>query len=308
MGEIAVLLMAYGGPRSLEEVEPYLMDVRGGRPLPEHLLEEIKDRYRKIGGKSPLLERTREQARALEQELRHQNISARTFVGMRHWHPYIREAVEQIHAAGLSQVLALCLAPQYSDLSVGAYFRHYQAALEELKLDWRTAYIKSWHDHPDLLQAFASNIQETLNRYPPAEQKETVIIFTAHSLPERILEQGDPYDHQVRETAAGVARLLNDPCWVFAYQSQGHSEEKWLGPCVEEILERLAAQGVKNVMIAPIGFLSDHVEILYDVDITFRNLAASLGMRMERPESLNDNRLLVRAMASTLLAHLPQPS
>lgn len=302
--QIAVLLMAYGGPGSLDEVEPYLMDVRGGRPLSRELLEEIREQYRKIGGKSPLLELTKAQARALERELADQGIPNRTFVGMRHWHPYIRETVAQIQEGGFSCVVAFCLAPQYSELSVGAYFRQYRAALGELSPGWETTYVHHWHDQPVLLQAFAENTHKALQRFPESARGETTIVFTAHSLPERILKQGDPYDDQVKATAAGVAKLLEPQRWVFAYQSQGYSQEKWLGPCVEEVLQALAADQVKNVVVAPIGFVSDHVEILYDVDIVFRELAGSLGMRMERPESLNDNAVFIRAMADTIRTHL----
>ena len=307
-GKIAVLLMAYGGPDSLDEVEPYVMDIRGGRPVSEHFIEEIKERYRRIGGKSPLLELTRTQARALEKELTDQGVSNRTFVGMRHWQPRIREAVDEIRFAGLSDVVALCMAPQYSEMSIGAYFGRYREALSEFGLAWKTIYIESWHDHPLLLQAFAQKAREALSRFPAEVRPDVPILFTAHSLPERILSSSDPYDCQVKETAARVAQRLDQSRWVFAYQSQGHSAEKWLGPKVEEILERLASEGVENVLVAPIGFVSDHVEVLYDVDVHFRERAASLGLRLERCASLNDDPLFIRAMAATVRTHLQQQS
>ena len=302
--KIAVLLMAYGGPGSLDEVEAYVMDVRGGRPTPPELIQKVKDHYRRIGGQSPILEISRTQAMALNGELERQGIHSRTFVGMRHWYPYIREAVRAIEAAGLSRVVALCLTPQYSEMSVGAYFQQYRLAMEESNIDLQTTYIKSWHDHPDLLRAFASKTREALQRFPQSQRKDLPIIFTAHSLPERVLANHDPYDDQVKETAAGVAQLLNNPRWIFAYQSQGFSQEKWLGPRVEEILSELAAENNKNVLLVPIGFVCDHVEILYDVDISFREYAASRGMRLERPESLNDSPLFIRALAKTICSHL----
>ena len=298
--------MAYGGPGSLEEIEPFLKDVRGGRPLTHEVLQAIQERYRQIGGKSPLLELTRTQARALQAELRAQSIPARTFVGMRHWHPYIREAVGEIRAEGLSRVVALCMAPQYSEMSVGAYFQHYRTALREFDLNWKTNYVESWHDHPQLLEALASKANEALLRFNESSRSEIPIIFTAHSLPEKIVLQNDPYDDQVKETAAGVARLLDHPNWMFAYQSQGYGQEKWLGPKVEEVLQELADAGVKNVLVVPIGFVSDHVEVLYDVDVAFRELAAALDMRLERSGSLNDDPTFILAMAATVRAHLQE--
>ena len=297
--------MAYGGPGSLEDVEPYLMDIRGGRPLSRKLLDEIKQRYRTIGGKSPLLQLTKDQARALEKELSLQGVPNRTFVGMRHWRPRIREAVDEIRAAGLSHVVALCMAPQYSEMSIGAYFKRYREALHELGLNWKTMYVESWHNDPLLLQAFALKAREALSQFPPSV-RQVSLLFTAHSLPERILQNNDPYDHQVKETAAGVAQLLDRSRWCFAYQSQGHNTEKWLGPRVEEILERLASEGVRNVLVVPIGFVSDHVEVLYDVDIHFREHAASLGMRLERSGSLNDHPVFIRAAATTIRTHLQE--
>ncbi len=304
--EIAVLLMAYGGPASLDEVEPFVRDVRGGRALPPPVLEAIRERYRKIGGQSPLLELTQAQARALERELTAQGIPNRTFVGMRHWHPYIREAVGEIRSAGLSRVIALCMAPQYSVMSVGAYFKQYRAVVEEFDLGWNTIYVKSWHQHPRLLEAFASQAREALSRFDESIRSEISIIFTAHSLPEEILEQNDPYHDQMKETASGVARLLDHPRWIFAYQSQGYGQKKWLGPPVEEVLRDLSSQGAKNVLVVPIGFVSDHVEVLYDVDIAFRELAASLGMRLERSRSLNDDPVFIHAMAAIVGTHLQQ--
>lgn len=302
--KIATLLMAYGGPGSLDEIEPYLMDVRGGRPVAPELLQEIRKRYERIGGRSPLLDVTRAQAANLEKELKAQGVSSRVFVGMRHWHPYIREAVQEISSQNISKVVALCLAPQYSEMSVGAYFKQYQSAVAECNAHWKTIYVKCWHEHPNLLAAFASNAKEALLKFPESVRDEVVVIFTAHSLPEAILQRNDPYDVHVKTTAAGVARLMDIPCWIFAYQSQGYSKEKWLGPRVEDILQELAGTGTKNVLVAPVGFVSDHVEVMYDVDIAFRDLAASLGMRLERPESLNTHPLFIRSMADVIHSHL----
>jgi len=301
-GKRAVLLMAYGGPTSVDEVEPYVMDVRGGRPLAPALLEEIKDRYRKIGGRSPLLAITQRQAMALEDELERNGLPAQVFVGMRHWFPYIRDAVQAIAASGIREVTAICMTPQYSKLSVGAYFSQYHAALTELALNLETKYVREWHTRPELVRAYASKVSEAARRFSEAERRELEVLFTAHSLPETRLGPDDPYDAHQRETAARVAEKVGNLKWSFAYQSQGYSNDSWLGPRVEDKLREFAQAGVRNVLIVPTGFVCDHVEILFDVDISFRELAKSLGMRLERSASLNDDPLLIKALASLVRA------
>jgi len=295
-----VLLMAYGGPASLDEVEPYVMDVRGGRPLSPKILEEIKDRYRRVGGRSPLLEITQSQAIAIEEALTRRGVSNRTFVGMRHWYPYIKDAVRAIADSGLDRVVAICMAPHYSNVSVGAYFVQYQAALRDLDVGFKTVYVNSWHDNADLIQAFADRVTEALALFSPAERRGLVAVFTAHSLPLPRLTPDDPYDGQQRETAALVAKRARLENWSFAYQSQGYSQEPWLGPRVEEKLRELAGAGVPAVLIIPTGFVCDHIEVLYDVDIAFRELAQSLGIHLERTRSLNDDPLFIKAVAGTI--------
>jgi protoporphyrin/coproporphyrin ferrochelatase len=297
-GDWCVLLMAYGGPGNIDEVEPYVMDVRGGRPLSPGILDEIRGRYRQIGGKSPLLEITQRQAMSLEELLQRRGYSAPVFVGMRHWFPYIRDAVQAIAGAGFCRVVAICMAPQYSDISIGAYISQYEAAVRDLGLDLKTSLIKQWYDQPELIQAFAAKVSGVLGRYTRREREALEILFTAHSLPKSRLRPDDPYDRQQRETAAAVASLIGCPRWSFAYQSQGYSNDEWLGPSVEERMRALAEAGIKNVLVVPTGFVCDHVEILYDVDIAFRNLAVSLGMNLQRTESLNEDPLLVQALAA----------
>jgi len=294
----AVLLMAYGGPTSVAEVEPYVMDVRGGRPLAPALVEEIKERYRKIGGRSPLLAITQRQAMALEDELERNGIPAQVFVGMRHWFPYIRDAVQAIAGSGSTRVIAICMAPHYSKLSVEAYFSQYQAAVKDLGRELATAYVREWHTRPELVRAYANKVSEAVKRFSEAERRDLEVLFTAHSLPESRLGPDDPYDSQQRETATRVAERVGNLKWSFAYQSQGYSNDSWLGPRVEDRLREFARAGVRNVLIVPTGFLCDHVEILYDVDIAFKELATSLGMRLERSASLNDDPLLIKALAA----------
>jgi len=297
---IAVLLMAYGGPASLDEVEPYVMDVRGGRPLSPEILAEIKDRYRRVGGKSPLLEITQRQAIAIEEALTRRGIANKTFVGMRHWYPYIKDAVRAIDSSRINRVVAICMAPHYSNISIGAYFRQYQAALSELGADLKTVYVNSWYDNPDLIEAFSRRVNDALSLFSQEERKGMVALFTAHSLPLPRLAPDDPYDRQQRETARAVAQRAGLENWSFAYQSQGYSQEAWLGPRVEEKLRELAESGVRAVLVIPTGFVCDHIEILYDVDIAFRELAGSLGLHLERTRSLNDDSLFVKAVATTI--------
>lgn len=322
----AVLLMAYGGPRSLDDVEPFLLDVRGGRETPRELVEEVTARYRAIGGGSPILARSREQARALEAELGRGGGEWRAFVGMRHWHPYIREAVGEIVEGGFDELVALCLTPQESRMSVGAYFAALDEALESVGSGADSTgrrpvvrRVRSWHDHPGFLDAVARTVEEGLRRFPKAgpagSDGEAQVVFTAHSLPESILRDGDPYDRQVRETAARVAerveaRAGRPLAWRVAYQSAGARAVPWLGPSLEEALEGLAAERTREgrpaqaVLVAPVGFVSDHVEILYDLDVEAREEARRLGVYLERTASLNDAPDFIAALADVVRSAL----
>jgi len=285
---VAVLLLAYGGPGSLDDVEPYLQDVRGGRPTAPELVAEIKGRYARIGGRSPILERTEAQAQALGRAL---GPAWPVYVGMRHWHPFIAETVERMVASGQRRVVAIVLAPHYSALSVGAYEKKLlDAARGRLEL----ALVRSWGDHPKFLEAVAERVRQALQRFPAPGAVQ--VLFTAHSLPERILAAGDPYADELQASAAQVARLAGVGEWRFAYQSAGATPEPWLGPEAGAVMTELAATR-KNFLIVPIGFVSDHVEVLYDVDVAYRGLAERLGVRLERTDSLNDDPLLVAALA-----------
>jgi ferrochelatase len=305
---IAILLMAMGGPDSLENVEPYLLDVRGGRPTPPDLVEEIRERYRLTGGKSPVLSITREVARRLEQKLNGPGGERfRVYVGLRHWHPYIRETYAELLDDRPERLIGLCMAPQYSDMSIGAYIKKVEEARALYGGDFPISYVQSWHRHPLLVKAIAGNVQQGLQRFPAGVRAQVPILFTAHSLPERILARRDPYPEQVRGTMEAVCAQLGHVTTLFAFQSQGRSSEKWLGPTVEETLEALQREGHRFVLIAPIGFISDHVEILYDVDIEFRQLAASKGMQLERIPMLNASPALIETLAAVMEEHLTSP-
>lgn len=312
---IAVLLMAYGSPESVDDLGAYLLDIRGGRATPESLVEEIKERYLLIGGRSPLLDLTRQQALALQDELNRryagQGVRFFTFLGMRHWEPRIKEAVEQIVANGIRQVIGLVMAPHSSRMSTGAYFARLDEAIAELGVELDVRRVESWHDHPGLIEAIAEHAEAARRRFGA---RRPYVIFTAHSLPKRILDQGDPYDAQLRETAALLAQrlALAEGRWSFSYQSAGQSAEPWLGPQIEAAVVDLARAGEKDLLVVPIGFVCDHVEVLYDIDIAARQLAAVEGARLERSASLNSSPTFVAALADivaeTGIAHSPARS
>jgi protoporphyrin/coproporphyrin ferrochelatase len=263
----AVLLLAHGAPTRIEDVEAYLDNVRGGRPRNQQVIDEVTHRYRDIGGASPLLCWTAEQAQALEREL-----GIPVHFAMRNWHPFIKDVVPRIRA---DRVAAICLTPQFSELSVGLYMKRTVEAAPALSLSWA----KSYHDEPLLVEAFAERLRPLL----PAQK----VIFTAHSLPEKALANGDPYERECRETAAAVAARAGVDACDFAFQSQGMTADKWLGPTVESILDGYAAEGVRDAVIHNIGFVCDHVEILWDIDVGFRDYGAARGIAIRRPESLN---------------------
>ncbi len=298
-----ILLLAHGGPDSLEDIEPFLRNIRGGRGFSPKLLEEIKDRYRQIGGRSPLLEISRRQAQALENELSGKG-RFRVYLGMRNWHPFIRQTMEEIKRDGVTRLLALCLAPQNSRMSVGQYFDHVEQAQKELSMEIPVSFVESYHREPLLIEAFAQKLRAAMAAFPPAGDGPVPVIFTAHSLPEKILAAGDPYDRETRETAAAVAGSCRIVNWRFAYQSQGATLEPWLGPKVESVVEELSETGCRQVLVAPIGFVSDHVEVLWDIDIHFRQFARERGIELRRTESLNESHGLIQALAQVVEKHL----
>jgi ferrochelatase len=291
---IGVLLMAYGGPNSLADVEPYLLDVRGGRPTAPELVEEVRHRYALIGGRSPLLDLTNAQAQALQRVLVD---SYRVYVGMRHWHPYIKETMAQIAADGITQLVAIAMAPHYSKMSIGAYMSKVREAREALAPQLAVREVSSWCTHPLFLDALAEKTQAALAKFSPTERADVEIIFSAHSLPERILQDDDPYPRELQATVAGVVERVGKVRYQFAYQSAGSTREKWLGPDVGQVIDDLTAQGKRHILVQPVGFVCDHVEILYDVDIVFKQQAEKLGVQLERAESLNASPKLIAALA-----------
>jgi ferrochelatase len=280
-----VLLLAHGAPERVEDVQSYLTFVRGGRPASARIVEEVASRYQAIGGSSPLLAWTRAQAEALQRML-----GIPVFFGMRNWHPFIRETMESVRDAGLERIAAIAMAPQFSELSVGLYIRRTEEAAREAGVAAEIVWATSFHDEPLLIAAFAEKLE------PVAAGRK--VLFTAHSVPEKSLAGGnDPYDRETRATAAAVAARLGLADWEFAYQSQGLTDDRWLGPTVESCLDRYAAAGIREVVVCPIGFVCDHVETLYDVDVVFRNYAAERGISLVRPEALNGSAKFTAALA-----------
>jgi protoporphyrin/coproporphyrin ferrochelatase len=332
MPKQAVLLLAHGTPATVEQIPEYLRNVVSGRPIPQHVVEEIKDRYTQIGH-SPLTEITLEQGRLVEAELAASGQPVPVYVGMRNWRPYIPDVVRQMRSDGVEEAAVICMAPQNSRTSVGLYRRAVEAEGGSLRIHFTEA----WAQHPLLAEAFAERLRSALSKLSSEVGAPVPVLFTAHSVPTRTVQppapasdgpgatgaspsskaeprlwpgsQGlDPYAEEARRTAELVAaRVPEISRWWFAFQSQGASGGPWIGPSVEETLESVAAEGVKALLLQPIGFLCDHVEILYDVDILFRAFALKLGIRLERPESLNTSSMLVRAvtdLARTGLAEL----
>jgi len=292
---IGVLVMAYGGPASLDEIPGYLADIRSGRPTPRAVVEEITDHYRKIGGRSPILEISLRQARALEARL---GAEFRCRVGMRHWAPWIEDEVGRMAGEGIRRAVGIVLAPHYSAMNTERYFRKAEDGARLFRAPLALAFVKSYHDSPPLIEALARRVEDGIGRWPVAKRPMVHVVFSAHSLPARTLKEGDPYDSQLRETAALVARRagLSEDRWSWSYQSAGKSPEPWLGPQLEEHIPALAARGIRDVVCVPVGFVSDHVEILYDIDREAQEAARASGVRLERPPALNDDPLFIEAL------------
>jgi ferrochelatase len=297
---VGVLIMAYGGPGSLDEIPGYLADIRSGRPTPKGVLEEIRNNYRQIGGKSPLLEFTRRQVAAIR-ALSDQN-KFKFYLGMRHWSPWIEDAVCDMLEDGITQAISIVMAPHYSKLSIARYHAKIAAGLEMYRGHIEFAHVESYHDAPGLIQALANRIEQGLSCWPSKKQQEVHIVFSAHSLPVRIIKMGDPYADQLHETSRLVAEKagLRATQWSWSYQSAGRSSEAWLGPQLPEHLRVLAERGIHDVISLPIGFVSDHIEILYDIDIQAQQVARELGIHLERPPMLNDDPLFCETLTNII--------
>ena len=300
--QVGVILMTYGSPATLDDIPTYLKNIRGGRPADEALIAEFRRRYRLIGG-SPLLHITREQATALQAELNRQNPGDPGFhvvAGMRFAPPLIADVVPEV-GAFTHQLIGVILSPQYSPIIMSGYVRTLEDAVAalpggELKI------AGDWHLEPLFLQALAERIQQALGRFPPELRERVPVLLTAHSMPKRVIEKEPDYINSLKETAAAVARLVGLPPerWMFCYQSAGHTPEEWLKPDFADVMPELRLAGHTHVLIAPVQFLADHLEILYDIEIGAREQAEAVGIQFARTESLNTSPLFIKALAAVV--------
>lgn len=298
-----LLVMSYGTARDLDDVEAYYTHIRGGRSPSPELLEELRDRYRAIGGRSPLLEITEAQIRALEAVLNAQAGSTyRAYNGMKHQSPYIEDAVAAMAADGITEAVGLVLAPHYSTFSVAEYVRRAGEAARGRGVTM--TFVESYHDHPAFIAFVAGRVTEAMDRLPEDLRRGAVVVFSAHSLPSRILDVGDPYPEQLRETADRVADRLGLEAFRVAWQSAGRTPEPWLGPDVSVVLRDLAAEGQRAAVSCPVGFVSDHLEVLYDIDVEARTAAEAAGLAFERTRSPNDDPDFIDVLAQVVRARV----
>jgi ferrochelatase len=288
--------MAYGTPVDLEDVARYYTDIRRGSPPPPELLEELTNRYRAIGGKSPLLQITTAQVTGLEERL--DGVSA--YLGQKHSPPFIADAVQQMAADGIESAIGLVLAPHYSSMSVGDYARRAKAAAEQKGWTGDLRMVESWHLEPGYIAHLTERLTAAIETVPEGLRDEALVVFSAHSLPQRILQNNDPYPEQLRETGEAVASRLSLGRWRTGWQSAGRTADPWLGPDILEIVETEAAEGTRAIVVCPCGFVSDHLEVLYDLDIEAKQAAAKHGIHLTRTRSPNAHPAFLDALASVV--------
>lgn len=301
---IGLLAMAYGTPDDPDDVERYYTDIRRGRPPSPEQLADLKGRYEAIGNDFPLARITRAQATGLERELNRRAGAERfrAYLGMKHSPTFIPDAVDAMAADGVERAVGLVLAPHYSRMSVGDYVKRAMRAprIDEVAL----SFVESWWEEPAFLDLVAARVEGALGTLGPDEREGAVTVFTAHSLPEKIVAAGDPYPDELRGTAEAVAERAGLRRFTTAWQSEGHTGEPWLGPRLEEVVERLASEGAPAVCVCACGFVADHLEVLYDIDIEAQELASELGIRLVRTEQMNDDPRFLAALADVVERHL----
>ena len=298
-----VFLMAHGAPESVDDIPEYLRNIRGGTESTSETIQIIRDRYEQIGGKSPLRKITEELCVRLESFLNQQGGQFKVYCGMRNWSPYICDEVKRMKEDGIKRVVAICLAPQFSTWSTRLYFNVFKESLKSCGIeDLDVRYIGSWADHPLLIDAFEEKYQAALAKLEPKASVYT--IFTAHSIPAESIELGDPYGEEFDKTVKKLVERIQPNNWFKAYQSQGMIPVPWLGPTVESVLDKIARQGSKTVLMVPVGFVCDHVEILFDIDIEFSEYAKERKLNLYRTESLNLSPTFVETLASVTWENL----
>lgn len=296
---LGVLLMAYGTPETPDDVEAYFTHIRGGRtPSPERVAH-LRRRYELVGGRTPLLEISEAVRAALEAEMNARpGPRYRVYLGMKHWHPYIADVLPRVQADGVRRLIAVALAPHYSRISIGGYRRALDEGAAALGDPFDIAFVESWHLQPEYLDLLADHVRAAREQFPPEERDRILTVFSAHSLPERIRTWGDPYEAQLLASSAAVAARLALRDWRFAWQSAGETGEPWLGPDILDYLGTLHGEGVRNVLMAPIGFVADHLEIAYDIDYEAKHKATELGMTLQRTAMPNATPAFIRTLAA----------
>ena len=308
--QIGVMLMTYGSPATLDDIPVFIKNVYGGREPSEEVLTEFRRRYHLIGG-SPLVRITNEQAAALQAELNANSTNGTTYhvtAGMRFAPPFIKDVVHET-AAGAQKVVGIIMSPQYSPIIMGGYIRTLEEAVAQLQRpELELKISRDWHMQPYFLQAIAERIQQALKRFPSEVRDQVPVMLTAHSMPKRVVETEPGYINDLKETAAAVAQLagLQEGRWMFCYQSAGHTKEEWLTPDFADVMPELQKAGKKQVLIAPIQFLADHLEILYDIEVGAREEAEEHGLEFARTESLNTSPLFIKALAEVVKETLAQ--
>jgi len=299
----AIFLMAHGAPTRVEDIPLYLKNIRGGKESSPEVIQLIRERYEAIGGSSPLLEITQGQAEALETFINQDGENAfKVYFGMRSWSPYIKDVVRKMVDDGIKKIVAICLAPQYSKWSTERYFKSFDEALRECGAedDLEIRYISSWCDHPCLTDAFVEKYNQAIERLRQKGKDRVHTVFTVHSIPAASLDEGDPYAEEYEKTVRKIVERVQPTDWYMAYQSQGMIPVPWLGPTVQSVLDKIARHGSKTVLLVPVGFVSDHIEILYDIDIDFKNYAKERKLDLYRAESLNLSPTFIEALAAVV--------
>jgi ferrochelatase len=291
---IGILLMAHGGPNQIADLPGYLANIRSGRTTSSRIIQELTLQYEQLGGSSPLLARSVSQVEALQNRLNPAEFKC--YLGMRYWSPYIEETINHMREEGIQKAIAIVLAPQYSKVSIGKYHAQIQDGLDfyRVKIDFH--FVHEFYQERLFIRAMSDRVNQGFSMW--GQKEDVFVLFTAHSIPERFEKMGDAYSMQVKETARLIAEDLKIPegKWGFSYQSAGRSPEAWLGPSLEESLESCAQKNIRKIMVFPVGFVSDHSETLFDLDINAKQTALKMGITLKRPPALNDSPLFIDAL------------
>ena len=299
-GPTGLLVMAYGTPEAVDGVRPYLTHIRHGHEPSDEAVEDLKHRYGLIGGPSPLYQTTVDQMKSLEEQLNASGGDYRGYLGMKHWSPYIPEAVKDMSAGGVEKAVAITLAPHYSTMSIAQYLNYVHEGLDGLDTPLDIVCVKSYHDEPLFIDALEEKLRDAMEVVPADLREDIPVIFTAHSLPEKILEEGDPYREQLLETSRLVAERFGGMDWRFAFTSRGGTKDKWLGPTLAETFDEVAVEGHKAVMCCTVGFVSEHLETLFDFDIEGRQGAEERGLAFYRAAALGTSPKYIAALAEVV--------